>query len=102
MTENMTETGLTAESRPKTKTKPVKPGDELVTVHLFKDADRYMDDVTIGVNGSIIKVRRGEDVQIPRKYAEVLENSIRQDKKTAELIQKHTSAYAAEARKYNI
>lgn len=98
----MSETELTAESKPRTRKAPMKPGDELVTVHLFKDADKYVDDVTIGVNGSIIKVKRGEDVQIPRKYAEVLENSIRQDKKTAELIQRHTSAYAAEARKYDI
>ncbi len=49
--------------------------DEPVTVKLFKDNNRYKDDVFVAVNGVGMLVPRGVEVQIPRKYAEALENS---------------------------
>lgn len=52
--------------------------DEKVTVKLFKDTGRYKDDVFVAVNGVGMIVPRGVEVQIPRKYAEVLRNSEKQ------------------------
>ena len=52
---------------------------EPVTVKLFKDNDRYKDDVFVAVNGVGMIVPRGKEVQIPRKYAIALQNSEAQD-----------------------
>lgn len=60
--------------------------DELVEVKLFKDTGKYKDDVYVGVNGENVLIKRGERVKIKRKFAEVLDNSDRQDLETAELI----------------
>ncbi len=52
---------------------------ELVAVRLFKDNDRYKDDVFVAVNGVGMIVPRGVEVKIPRKYAEAIKNSEIQD-----------------------
>ena len=52
---------------------------ELVSVKLFKDNDKYKDDVFVAVNGVGMIVPRGIEVQIPRKYAIALKNSETQD-----------------------
>lgn len=51
---------------------------ELVTIKLFQDGDKYKDDVFVAVNGVGMLVPRGKEVQIPRKFAIALENSQRQ------------------------
>lgn len=48
---------------------------EMVTIKLFKDNNRYKDDVFVAVNGVGMIVPRGVEVKIPRKYAEALQNS---------------------------
>lgn len=67
------------------KTAPAKPdfdmktyNNELVSVKLFKDNDKYKDDVFVAVNGVGMIVPRGIEVKIPRKYAEALYNSQQQ------------------------
>jgi len=65
---------------------PVRPGEELVTVRLFKDSGKYKDDVFVCVNGERIKIQRGVPVQIKKKFADVLENSMEQDQKTSMMI----------------
>ena len=52
---------------------------ELVEVRLFKDNDKYKDDVFVAVNGVGMIVPRGVEVKIPRKYAEALQNSEQQN-----------------------
>lgn len=52
---------------------------ELVEVRLFKDNDKYKDDVFVAVNGVGMMVPRGKDVKIARKYAIALKNSEAQD-----------------------
>ena len=52
---------------------------ELVEIELFKDDDRYADDVFVAVNGVGMVVPRGKKVKIPRKYAIALDNSQAQD-----------------------
>jgi len=66
---------------------------EKVTIRLFKDSDRYKDDVTVGYNGKFYKIRRGVDVDVPRAVAEILRQSQEQDERTAEMIEKEQAAY---------
>lgn len=67
---------------------------ELVEVKLFKDGGKYKDDVFVGVNGENVVIQRGERVKIPRKFAEVLDNSDRQDYETAKLIEQRSGEFA--------
>jgi vacuolar-type H+-ATPase subunit H len=53
--------------------------EQYVTVRLFKDKGKYKDDVFVAVNGESCLIQRGKDVRIKRKFAQVLEQSMRQD-----------------------
>ena len=66
-------------------------GEELVEVKLFKDNNKYKDDVFVQVNGENVQIKRGERVKIKRKFAEVLDNSDMQDYETSKLIERKTS-----------
>ena len=61
--------------------------EEYVEVKLFKDNDRYKDDVFVSVNGENCLIQRGERVKIKRKFAEVLDHSEHQDYETSKLIE---------------
>lgn len=63
---------------------------ELVEVKLFKDNNKYKDDVFVSVNGENCVIKRGERVKIKRKFALVLEQSDLQDYETAKLIERAT------------
>lgn len=67
---------------------------EYVEVELFRDSNKYRDDVPVGNNGDICLIRRGGKVKIKRKFAKILENSNRQDFETSELIEKKSSEFA--------
>lgn len=79
-----------------------KKGDELVSIQLFKDNDKYKDDVFVAVNGERVQIKRGERVQIKRKFADVLEQSMRQDTATANMIERQSAEYEAKAKSLNI
>ena len=67
---------------------------ELVEVKLFKDNNKYKDDVYVSVNDDNVLIKRGERVQIKRKFANVLDNSDMQDYETSLLIEKKSSEFA--------
>lgn len=67
---------------------------EYVEVSLFKDNNKYRDDVPVGVNGDISLVQRGKKVMMKRKHAQVLEDSNIQDFETSELIDRKSSEFA--------
>lgn len=67
---------------------------ELVEVKLFKDNNKYKDDVFVAVNGENCVIKRGEKVQVKRKFAKVLDNSDLQDYETSKLIEKKSSEFA--------
>ena len=71
--------------------------EELVTVELFQDSERYRDDVFVAVNGERVQIRRGVPVRVKRKFAEVLQHSHAQDMATARLIQRESARFRAEA-----
>ena len=43
--------------------------DGMVTIHLFKDDDRYAAPVFVGVNGDSYLIQRGMDVKVPKAVA---------------------------------
>lgn len=67
--------------------------EELVPVMLFKDSDKYKDDVFVAVNGESCLIQRGKPVHIKRKFALILEQSQSQDMATADMIAGLTSEY---------
>lgn len=66
---------------------------ETVTINLFFDGDKYKDDVLVRVDGKRYQIRRGVDVQVPRKVADVIEQQLKQDKNTAAMIRKLENDY---------
>lgn len=75
-----------------------KDQEKLVPIRLFKDNNKYKDDVFVAVNGRSFLIKRGETVQVPACVAEVLEQSMDQDSRTAALIDRQSGDFAAEAR----
>ena len=69
-------------------------GEELVEVKLFKDNNKYKDDVFVQVNGENCVIKRGEKVMVKRKFREVLDNSDMQDYETSMLIERKSSEAA--------
>lgn len=74
---------------------------ELVSFQLFKDGDKYKDDVYVCVNGERLLIKRGEEVKIPRKFALVLEQSKAQDAATAAMIEDRASQFMEEAKTHS-
>lgn len=68
-------------------------GEELVKIRLFKDSGKYKDDVFVSCNGETIAIKRGEEVEIKRKFADILEKSLIQDQKTAQLIEQKSKEF---------
>ena len=69
--------------------------EEYVAVKLFRDNDRYKDDVYVAVNGRNCVIRRGEWVRIKRKFALVLDQSEIQDMQTAEMLEAEQNRFRA-------
>ena len=67
---------------------------EEVEVKLFRDNDKYKDPVFVGCNGETIAIQRGEKVKIRRKFAEILDNSDKQDYETGLLIRRKCAEFA--------
>lgn len=61
---------------------------ERVSVTLFKDGDKYKDDLVVGVNGDMIKIPRGVPTMVKRKHALLIEQSLIQDTSASDLIKK--------------
>lgn len=54
-----------------------------VTIQLFKDGNKYKDDVFVSVNDKTWLIQRGVPVTVPKIVAEVLQQSQEQDFKAA-------------------
>ena len=75
---------------------------ERVPFYAFRDNDKYKDDIVVGVNGKMYRIKRGVQVMIPRNVYLVLKRSMNQDAKTADMIAEKSNEYAAEARSMNL
>ena len=67
-------------------------------VELFKDNGRYKDDVLVCVNGESCQIKRGVRVRIKRKFLWAIQNQMRQDANTANMIQEMHEAFDDAAR----
>lgn len=79
-----------------------KQAEKTVKIKLFKDNERYKDDVFVAVNGRGFQIKRGEEVEVPEYVAEVLEQSARQDENTARLMDRESSSFRVQAEKMGI
>lgn len=52
--------------------------EELVEIMLFKDSDKYSDDLIVTLNGKNYQIKRGVNVMVPRKVKLVIEDSMKQ------------------------
>lgn len=77
-------------------------GEEYVTVKLFKDNDKYSDDVFVAVNGEGCNIPRGIPQKIKRKFARQLEKSDLQDAKTAQYMTEKENEFVAESKARNL
>lgn len=62
-------------------------GEELVTIKLTKTGDKHRDSLYVSVNGKNVLIKAGVPVRIKRKFALVIEESIRQQELTMALIE---------------
>ena len=86
---------------PEEESKPAIPWEQQkVRVRLFKDNERYRDDVTVVVNGRAWRIQRGVDVEIPMYVWQVLEASMAQDTKTAIMIQRESDDFKEKERHF--
>ena len=72
--------------------------DELVPMRLFKDTGKYQDDVFVAVNGKGFLIQRGVSVEVPRYVAQVLDQSMDQDQKAAELMDREARSYQGKSK----
>ena len=75
---------------------------EYVEVRLFKDNEKYKDDVYVAINGKNCLIRRGVWTRIRRKFALLLDQSEIQDLRTAELMEQEESRFADETLRHNV
>ena len=80
--EKLNEYGLTKEEMAE-----IKRGEELIEVTLFKDNDKYKEDVYVAVGGKNCVIKRGVPVKIKRKYYLALKQSNAQDDAAAKLME---------------
>lgn len=70
---------------------------EYVSVKLFRDNDKYKDDVYVAVNGKNCVIKRGEWVKVRRKFALVLDQSEIQDMKTAAYLESEQKKFVEQS-----
>ena len=75
---------------------------EYVEIRLFKDNEKYKDDVYVAINGKNCVIRRGVWTRIRRKFALVLDQSEIQDLRTAELMEREAGRFADESRRREV
>ena len=75
---------------------------EYVEIKLFKDNDKYKDDVYVAINGKNCVIRRGEWTRIRRKFALLLDQSEIQDLRTAELMAGESQRFSAASRMFGL
>lgn len=64
----------------------IKKANELVKIKLFKDKGKYFSDVTVIHNGKTYLIKRGVEVEVPRKVAQIIADSEAQKGYAADII----------------
>lgn len=71
----------------------IAKNEEYVEVKLFRDNDKYKDDVYVAVGDQNCVIKRGVPVRIKRKFYLALAETDEQDFKTAQLIERESGKY---------
>ena len=74
--------------------------EDMVEIEIFKDSDRYKDDVVVSLNGKVYVIKRGVRVRVPKAIKEILDHSREQDQQTALLTEEMESDFQEKAEKY--
>ncbi|MBR3753360.1 MAG: hypothetical protein IKK50_09565 [Ruminiclostridium sp.] len=74
----------------------------MVTIQLFRDNDKYKNDVFVAINGQSCLIQRGKPVQVKRKFARVLEQSMSQDIAASELMDQEEKEFERQSKLYNV
>lgn len=88
-------TEVTAEATPE---EPKKEASKMVEVELFRDSERYTNDVSVTVNGKTTIVPRGKIVKVPPEVAEVLRNAQKQRNVAAEYMEREEEEFERKLR----
>jgi len=74
--------------------------EDKVKIRLFKDNDKYKDDVTVGINGKITRIKRGVWVEVSRAVKEILDHQEEQDIQTAEMMTAQENDFLSKEKDY--
>lgn len=74
--------------------------DDMVWIEIFKDTDRYKDDVVVSLNGKVYVIKRGVRVKVPKAVKEILDHSREQDQQTALLQEELETEFMEKSEKY--
>lgn len=74
----------------------------LVEIELFRDNKDYKDNVFVAVNGESCVIARGRKVKVKKKFADVIYQSMRQDIKTAKLMEGKSDEFYADYARINM
>lgn len=66
---------------------------EKVKIKLFKDNGKYKDDAFVSCNGESYAIKRGAEVEVPRKIALILDQSYSQDIETTEMMERKSAEF---------
>ena len=97
-TTNKEEIALNQEEKALNQEEKAATEPKMVKIKLFKDNGEYKDDVFVQVNSRRYQIKRGVEVEVPEFVKEVLDNSDKQDRLTAELIEKEEAKYQANSK----
>ncbi len=89
------------ETKASKKTDSESWAEKKVRVRLFRDNERYKEDVTAIVNGKAFRIRRGVDVELPLYVWLMIRNGIEQDDKASDFIQREEASFKAKEREFN-
>ena len=53
--------------------------EKMVKIRLFKDSNKYKNDLFVGVNGRTFLIKRGVEVEVPESVARVIEDAQAQE-----------------------
>lgn len=91
-----------SEAKQNTAANAARAGEEYVSVRLFKDNGKYKDDLLVCVNGESCLIQRGVTVQVKRKFLWAIQNQMKQDASTANLIQAMSSEFEDSAKTHHV
>lgn len=73
---------------------------EPVDIKLFKDSNRYKDDLFVSVNGRTFQIKRGVKVTVPRNVAEVIKQSEDNEYENSILFEGMSTEFEEKAKKF--